>query len=264
VDTDHTITATVTIDRTDDGEEPAPGVLVDFAVSGVNDDTDSDYTDSNGEAEFTYTGDGGAGIDTVTVSIDQDCYQYVDVDVEKYWLEHFVTGGGMILEGRGKTAAKITFGGNVGFDLAGDEVGQWNINFHNVNVNPLDKGHFHTTEITEIVFVDISDGPDPSPPDADYNYAHFVATGKFNGEDGWEVKVNMTDFGEGKNAEPDQIRIRLWNPIGTLVYDSSRDDGPNEPDYGPDGDFPDEGISVIANRTQLDGGNIQIHPPELP
>ena len=54
-----------------------------------------------------------------------------------------------------------------------------------------------------ILFSTVGGYPEPDPPDADYNYAHWVATGKFNGEDGWEVKVNVTDFGEGKRVEPD-------------------------------------------------------------
>ena len=248
VGTDHTVSVSI-------GVEVA-GVEVWFDIDGPNSsESDSTTTDEFGVATFTYTG-GNLGTDTITAYIDLDANGLDDGDpistntATKYWLEHYVTGGGIIVEGRGKTAAKITFGGNVGFDLAGNEAGQWQCNFHNVDNDDVDKGRFHTTEITDIGFFYESRLPDASPPDADYNYAHFNADGTFNGEDGWWVRVNVTDCGEGTSTVPDQIRIRLYNG-SCLVYDSS----------DPVGDFPD---AFPANRTSLDGGNIQIHPPEIP
>ena len=164
-------------------------------------------------------------------------------------MQHYVTGGGNITEGKGKTALKITFGGNVGLmDNYGDPVGNWNIVFHNVSTDSIDKGHFKATEITQIGFFYEPLLPDADPPDADYNYAHFNANGTLNGEDGYWVRVNVTDCGEGKNTVPDQIRIRLYHG-SALIYDSHADD------------FPD---ADPASRTNLDGGNIQIHPPEIP
>ena len=259
VGTQHTVDVDVGVS----GED----VEVRFEVTGDN-TASGEVTTDTGTASFSYTGT-NPGKDTITAYIDLNGNDTLDtcepsVTQTKYWLEHFVTGGGMILEGTRKTAAKITFGGNVGFDLDGNEVGQWNINFHNVNNNDLDKGHFHTTEITEIDFGDVSACPPPNPPVADYNYAHFVATGRFNGEDGWEdgweVRFNMTDYGEGNKIDPDGVRIRLWDP----------DDPWTSPKYDSSaggkyytGDFPKEGYCTIANRTNLDGGNIQIHPPEI-
>jgi hypothetical protein len=253
--TNHTVTATVT---------PAcDGVTVHFDIVGHNSSESGTADTVAGVATFQYHGI-NPGTDEITAWIDMDCDGQFDdrVDLEsntvtKYWLEHFVTGGGLIREGKGRGAYSITFGGNVGFDLAGNEVGQWNINIHNVSDDDFDKGHFHTTSITEIVFADVGDCPPPDPPVADWNYAHFVAMGKFNGTPGWKVRFNMTDYGEGNKVDPDGIRIRLWNPSNALVYDSS--------DTGlPAGDFPNEGVCAAANRTWLDGGNIQIHPPPIP
>jgi len=262
-DTQHTITATVEISKVGGGTTPAPGETVNFDVTGANPQSGSDDTDSSGVATFTYTGS-MMGTDTINAWVDQDWSGDFNSandawdEVTKTWLEHFVTGGGIIREGEGKNAYSITFGGNVGYDLAGNEVGQWNINFHNVNDPAIDKGHFHSTEITDIGFFDIVACPEPDPPDADYNYAHFVATGRFNGEDGWEVRFNMTDYGEGNKTEPDGIRVRLWDASHVLVYDSS------ETGEHYTGVFTNEGTCALARRTGLDGGNIQIHPPEMP
>jgi hypothetical protein len=94
VNTDHTVTATVT-----DGVVPEPGAQVTFDVTdGPNvGDSGSELTDDNGVATFTYTGDEGAGIDIIQVCVVSiapriagvtalqepiDC-----VDVEKIWEE---------------------------------------------------------------------------------------------------------------------------------------------------------------------------------
>ncbi len=250
IDTEHEVEATISSE--------VSGIKVWFEVTGANPSGAppdfSDPTDSNGEAHFSYTG-ANPGTDTIRAYFDTNGNDDYDsgepsLTATKYWLEHYVTGGGLIETGKGKDAAKITFGGNVGFDLAGDEVGQWQCNFHNVNKDDLDKGQFHSMEITQIEFFYESRLPDADPPDADYNYAHFNANGTFNGEDGWRVRVNVTDCGEGNKITPDQIRIRLYNGPD-LVYDSS----------DPAGDFPN---AYPASRTNLDGGNIQIHPPEIP
>jgi hypothetical protein len=175
-----------------------------------------------------------------------------------------IIGGGNINSGKGKNAFKITFAGNVGLvDNYGDPVGQWQANFHNVSAvtidgapdTDIDKWHFHTTAITHLSFVDYSGPPenipDPDPPAADYNYVKFEATGKFNGEDGWKLRVNATDAGEGKDAD-DEIRIRLWEPGLSMSAD---------PTYDSFDDFGSEGYH---SRADLDGGNIQIHAPYIP
>jgi len=173
--------------------------------------------------------------------------------VTKYYLNHRITGGGNITAGRGRGSAKITFGGNVG--IAGDEglVGQYQINFHNVSddeVGNIDvaKGHFHSTDITFLDFKWLILCPQPDPPDdAFFNWAEFKADGRFNGEPGWSIHVRVTDYGEGKKAKPDTIRIKLYKG-SILEYDSNQD-------------FPYDWVCLTSEwrMHELDGGNIQIH-----
>jgi len=259
--TDHTVEVYI---------DPAvSGVTVKFLVTGANPQTGTAITDGTGKASFTYTGN-NPGPDQIMAFIDLDCDDQYDAEepastniLDKYWMPYFVTGGGNINNGHGKDVAKITFGGNVGFDLAGDPVGQWNVNFHNVKNNDLDKGHFHSTAINWLEFMNVSDCPSPDPPVADYNRANFEATGRFNGEDGWVMEVRLADHGEGKKgrAELDSIRILLWDDDGDIQYDSY--DGLSGGATDRPGDFPDE-AECAGVRTELDGGNFQIHPPEMP
>jgi len=175
VGTDHTVTATVTIG----GTEPAPGVLVDFTVSGINDNTKRVLTDSNGQATFTYNSS-EAGKDTITAEIKEAPYAYVSDVVTKYWLEPFVTGGGNIKNGK-KTI--WTFGGNVG--LLGDGnvevVGQFQI------VDHVNKIAYHCNDdFTSLFF---SGGEAESP------FAH------------WDIAIFTGTFTNNKNADPVDLTI---------------------------------------------------------
>ena len=161
-------------------------------------------------------------------------------------VEGKVTGGGLIETGKGKDAAKITFGGNVN-NLGGELSGHWSIIFHNVN-EPDAIGHFQSTEITSLIFYVWADCPNADPPASDCNWAMFEANGKFNGEDGWSIEVSLDDFGE-PGRQTDAIRIILYDHYG-FVYDTSESFL---------GDFDDEGCSSGDARMHLlDGGNLQI------
>ncbi|WMW26028.1 PEF-CTERM sorting domain-containing protein [Methanolobus sediminis] len=85
VNTDHTVTATVTSQAV-----PVENVTVYFEViSGPNaGDTGTDVTDSNGEATFTYTGDGGIGMDEITAYFYDDQGVKVEIEdpVNKTWV----------------------------------------------------------------------------------------------------------------------------------------------------------------------------------
>jgi hypothetical protein len=165
--------------------------------------------------------------------------------------EGFLTGGGQIIEGSGKNAAKISFAGNVGFLADFTLVGQYQITFHNVKGTTLDGGKFHSTAITGLQF-DVVCGTDAYPPPANANRAIFTAAGRFNGVDGWTVEVRAADFGE-PGKDNDSIRVILTSPSGS-VYDSymSADfpDNDNQPGCGVDDSV----------RHLLDSGNLQIHP----
>jgi len=239
IDTDHTITATVTIDKVGGGTEVAPGVLVDFAVSGVNTNTGSDYTDSNGQAALTYTGDYGAGVDTITAEIDQDCYQYADVSVTKYWVDRFVSGGGQLIEAPDGTKRKdwlvISFGGAVGDAGTAGFVGEWEVNFHNVNIGGFDSTKFHTTSIQNMTFLELLDP---------YCIAmNFTAIGKWQGTPGYEMIFRAEDAGEP--GSQDNVRIELRDSKGTKVYDT-------------DWEFARESSCFGIHRTSLDHGNLQM------
>ena len=66
INTDHTVTATVTLNNT-----PLSGATVIFSItSGPNTgQTASPTTDVNGQATFTYTGAGGVGVDAISACI---------------------------------------------------------------------------------------------------------------------------------------------------------------------------------------------------
>jgi hypothetical protein len=257
INSDHTVKASII--------PPVPNVEVCFEVTGANTASGCDLTNSFGIADFTYTGT-LPGTDFIRAYIDEDGSGYYDVgehtlcyQAMKFWLVEFVTGGGHISNGKGKTAAeKISFGGNVGYDDALTLHGQWNIEFHDVTGGPegdkIDNSHFHSTSIDMLTFQRLPRCPSPDPPDAYFNWANFIATGRFKSpgkpwEDGWKVDVRVADFGEGKNAT-DSIRILLYDNFNNLVYDSWA--------YG---DFIAEDMCGFpySFRHQLDGGNLQIH-----
>jgi len=184
-----------------------------------------------------------------------------------------ITGGGIITEGHGKDAPKITFGVDVFIKYFVNEngepadesgvpidptwplvfaeppIGDFHINFHNTSNDNLDKGKFTTTDIYAVA---IHPGSYQDPDGKDTHlFARIEANGKFNGEDGWSIVVRFTDFGapgKVKDANPDTaadaIRVMLFES-GELVYDTA----------ALDGDYPRE----QSWRTLLDGGNVVVY-----
>jgi len=182
-----------------------------------------------------------------------------------------ITGGGIITEGDGKDAIKITFAVNLlikyyvngegqPVDEYGNVVdngqllfaespkGNFHINFHNTGYNDdINKGKFTTTDINVVA---IRPGSFQDPNDQNNHiFARIEADGKLNGENGWSILVRFSDFGApGKvnRVNPDNladaIRISLFDPSDVYVY-------------GTSADFPwDQG-----RRTLLDGGNVTIY-----
>ena len=144
-----------------------------------------------------------------------------------------INGGGVILEGDNK----ISFGGNVK-DIGGSFKGQWQINFHNVGNDILDKGKFHSTEIVEMNFYD---GTNSTCATA----MNFTAMGKWNGIPGYKLIFRAGDADDPKGL--DTVRIEIRSPGGSQVYDTH------------DEDFTDESNCVGNARTGLDKGNIKIN-----
>jgi hypothetical protein len=147
-------------------------------------------------------------------------YEYKTIEVPA----NFVTGGGNIVEGKGKNRINhLTFGGNAGFLLDGTLVGHWTFNFHDAGVK------FVTTEMTGLQFYD--SGGDPAPPGADADTAEFTAIAKGDLGDGWvegcELEVSLRDGGEPE----DDVLVYFTATCGSESY----------------------------TDTDLTGGNIQIH-----
>ncbi len=162
--------------------------------------------------------------------------------------EGFLTGGGQINNGKGKTPAKISFGGNVGFLADFSLVGHWNVVFHNVAGTANDGGHFNGNDPTALQFAVVC-GPAANPPPANANFSHFMFNGSYNGVDGYTLEVWASDHGEPGRL--DSISMTLRDHTSAIVYTTATDftDNDNLPTC-PVGD-------VIAH--QLDNGNLQIH-----
>jgi hypothetical protein len=152
-------------------------VAVAFEVTGANTASGTVHTDASGVAEFSYQGL-NEGHDTITATLGD-----VTLTADKYWLENFVTGGGVIRDAKGKP--QWTLGGNVGV-LDGAIVGQFQIQDH------VNKVSCHCSSFDELQF---SGGEATSPP-ASHNTAMFKGT--FVGNDGSEktVRVTIQDLGE--------------------------------------------------------------------
>lgn len=153
-----------------------------------------------------------------------------------------ISGGGQIVEEMGnkhKDWYVISFGGFAGAGADG-YAGQWEVNFHNVGGDDLDKTKFHTTEI---VWMDFYGEPGDSCV-----AMRFMATGKWQGNEGYWIDFRAQDAGEPGSG--DNARIQLYEgiyPAGTKIYDSNDEFTNISPAncYG-------------SNRTYLDHGNLQL------
>jgi len=91
---------------------------------------------------------------------------------------------------------------------------------------------------------------EPAIPVAERLYQLFTAIGRLNKVDGYTLKFCLADRGEG-GRHRDSARVQLFNPGGTLIYDSYASG-----DYGSQDNTL---TGVCANRYKLSGGNFQIH-----
>jgi len=246
VNTSHTVTATLSIDKAGGGTEPAPGVPVGFTFHPISPNVDEGeqfyITDSSGQAEITYPGDGGAGIDSILVWIDQDLSGDFDKNndvwagVIKGWVENYVTGGGKINVENGRKAA-WSFDGTVRVLPDGGVAGQFQMVDHvnRVSYN-LDQFHF-------LYFLDSSPGASAESPSATHDIAVFVATGVDSDGSPVVLRVTIQDLGE-PGVGVDKIRIEEV----TL----------EAPSWPPE---PSPGVDLVPEQT-IDGGNFQIHDSE--
>jgi len=186
VGTTHTVTATVTPN--------VAGVPVVFNIDGPDTDQDATvYTDASGEAELTIDNDdNGAGVDDITVSF-PDGYAEApvtgpgEVTLEKYWLENFLTGGGIIKDGK-KVAG--TFAGTVGVIEGEGIVGQFQIVDH--TGKKAEAWHCNN----DFTYLNFGGPPTGSPP-ASHSIAVFTGTFTSNrGSPDWTVTIIIQDVGE--------------------------------------------------------------------
>lgn len=159
--------------------------------------------------------------------------------------ETFFTGGGILKEGQGRDARKITFSVNVHVDQDDQVSGHFQVNFQQLDdYYNLDKSRFTTAEFTDLVIAT----RDFVTPD-DHFFVRLDAIGQLDGEDGWRVLARFADWGAPVHDPADSgnladsVRIMLFAPFGgELVYDTARD-------------YPREQVY----RTLLDGGNVTVH-----
>jgi hypothetical protein len=157
--------------------------------------------------------------------------------------EIFLTGGGVIRDGRGPDARKITFSVDLFATQDGQNDGQIQFQFHRVGNPDLDKSRFTANDFSEF-----SVYTNESETLGIYQFIRIWAHGQLNGEDGWSVLLRVTDFGTpvgGKDkldGRVDAVRIMLFEPDGDAVYDTAQD-------------YPRE----QGWRALLDGGNVVLH-----
>jgi hypothetical protein len=155
----------------------------------------------------------------------------------------FLTGGGVITEGHGKNKLNITFAVNLFIYEGEPALGSLQVNFHNVDNEDVNFSGFSSIDTFSEVYFEVreQDGEE-------FVFVRFIATGQFNGEDGWSILVHLTDYGKPgigkKDAEDlsDAVRFTLIAPDTNLAYDTALS-------------FPREQVW----RVLLDGGNLTFH-----
>jgi hypothetical protein len=152
------------------------------------------------------------------------------------------TGGGLIKDGSGADAKRITFSVGLFVDADGMTDGRLQFHFHNLDdVYALDQTRF-TASVFDSVLIETR-YRDTVP----FTFVRIEARGSLDGEEGWSVLVRFSDFGVPVNNKEmlpenaDALRIRLFGPGGDAVYDTALD-------------YPRE----QSWRTLLDGGNVSV------
>jgi hypothetical protein len=152
------------------------------------------------------------------------------------------TGGGLIKDGSGAVAKRITFSVGVFVDADGLTDGRLQFHFHNLDdVYALDQSRFEASDFDSVLIE--TRYRDTTP----FTFVRIEARGSLNGVEGWSVLVRFSDFGvpvTNKALLPenaDALRIMLFAPGGDAVYDTALD-------------YPRE----QSWRTLLDGGNVSV------
>jgi len=154
-----------------------------------------------------------------------------------------ISGGGQLIEApegaKRPEWSVISFGGWA--QGTGPYMGEWQVNYHNVSLDSLDKAKFHSTNITEINYFVGNTGTCNSA-------LNLKAYGTLNGEPGYYIIFRAGDF--GSPGFVDTVRIELYKVAGNVkVFDT----------FGSE--FKPESNCVGTARTGLDAGNITITLP---
>jgi hypothetical protein len=158
---------------------------------------------------------------------------------EFYVADWGVYGGGQIIEetdSKPKNDFKISFGGWA-YDVGSSHMGEWEVNFHNVDDDIYDKSKFRGTDITNMNWYTPTSNTCTSA-------MNLTVNGEWNGNPGYKLVMRAGD--NGAPGKGDTVRFELWNG-GIRVYDTSLD-----------GDFPNDSSCRGTNRTYLDHGNLTI------
>ena len=155
------------------------------------------------------------------------------------------SGGGIIRDGHGPDAKRISFFTNIHIDEDGQNAGFLQFIFHNLDdVFGLDNSRFIASDFSE---VSISTRSFELPDD--HFFIRIRAHGQLDGEDGWTVLARFTDFGPPNRAgvetgnASDALRIMLFAPTGGEAWYDTALDYPRDQSW----------------RTLLDGGNVTVH-----
>jgi len=143
----------------------------------------------------------------------------------------WITTGGFQNAGVQSGGKDFTFGGNVGPPPSGS----WEVVDHNTG----DNFHSNDVHIVDCLKIDTS-GPDQPGGKKGFiiNKALFAGTGRLNGVDGYPFEGYVIDAGE-----PQGKRTRANDEFFLVATD------------------PVSGEVVFQAKGKLDGGNVQIHPP---
>ena len=259
---EHTVTVTI---------EPAPAEAEVYfeIVFGPNVGDNITIITYDGEASFTYTGDGNSGVDIIEAAVNVSGTYYYPDEVYKFWLIDKFSGGGKIIQegqGKSKTWPKITWGGWAGTTCGDVPVGQFEVTFHNVGNDDLDKAKFISWWVNDLDYEDFSNVgcPGADPPPSEANFAQVRLFGQIEDKNGSVIGygtlvINGMDNGEPGNIDEDAnevtsdgIRFILFSG-GSCIYDSYLSG-----DFLADQADPcsDDGV-----RHELDSGNLQIVVP---
>ncbi|MBY5991600.1 hypothetical protein [Ferrimonas balearica] len=150
----------------------------------------------------------------------------------------WVTTGGFFNAGVVSGPKQCTFGGNVGPPPSG----AFEVNFHTdgPDTGAEEGDKFHTNDIEAVRCEDEVEGG-PQQPGANKGLVvdtlYFECTGRFNNDDGYTCDGYLQDAGE-----PAGKRGNGYDRISMVIYDG-------------------QGSEVARCEGDLDGGNVQIHPP---